>query len=63
MLTLRALWELFRLGWITRFRMSGLYWRWRTGTALGPRGADAVSAAERRRAVLEYGRWVARMRR
>ncbi len=63
MLTLRALYELARLAVITRFRMKGAYWQWRTTTALGPEGLAALPAVERRRAVLEYGKWVARMRR
>ncbi|HYF13554.1 MAG TPA: hypothetical protein VD971_00630 [Phycisphaerales bacterium] len=56
-----GLYELFRLAVLSRFRMRGKYWTWRMHTALGD-GAG-VSPAERRRAILEYGRWVARMRR
>lgn len=63
MLTLRALYELARLAALTRFRLSGPYWQWRTTTALGPKGLDAMPRAERRRAVLDYGKWIARMRR
>lgn len=63
MLTLRALYELARLAVISGFRMSGPYWHWRMTTALGPKGLAAVSPAERRRAVLHYARWIARMRR
>jgi hypothetical protein len=59
---LRPLYELARLAVITRFRFGGPYWSWRTTTALGPKGTDAVPAAERRRAILHYARWVARMR-
>ncbi|MCL4197292.1 MAG: hypothetical protein KJZ69_07340 [Phycisphaerales bacterium] len=36
------------------------YWQWRRETAFGP---FAVTPGQRRRAVLDYGRWVFRMRR
>lgn len=55
-----SLYELARLGVLTRFRFKGAYWRWRLHTAYG-RGYP-----ERRtlvRATIEYGRWVRRMRR
>ncbi|HMN41385.1 MAG TPA: hypothetical protein PKE29_11115 [Phycisphaerales bacterium] len=59
--TLGAVYELARLGMISGFRVRGAYWSWRTSTAFG-RGYP-----EHRReaigAVLEYGRWVHRMRR
>ncbi|MHC4809181.1 MAG: hypothetical protein ACYTEV_02295 [Planctomycetota bacterium] len=61
--TLGGLWELLRLGWITRFRFGGSYWRWRLETAFG---ADPARRPPRRQlihAALEYGRWVHRMRR
>lgn len=61
--TLGGLWELFRLGWITRFRFRGPYWQWRLETALG---RDPESRPPRRQtihAALEYARWVFRMRR
>jgi hypothetical protein len=60
--TLWALYELARLAVITRCRFSGAYWTWRWQTALGP-DASRISRAERWRAILHYGRWVARMRR
>jgi len=59
--TVAGLYELFRLAVLSRFRVRGNYWAWRMHTALGD-GAG-ISRAERRRAILEYGRWVARMRR
>ena len=62
MLTLRAIYELVRLAALTGFRLNGAYWSWRTHTALGPKGRDAVGPAEIRRATLEYGRWIARMK-
>ncbi len=51
---------LFRLGIQTRFRFNGRYWRWRTETAFGNGTPDG---AEKRRAALDYGRWVYRMKR
>lgn len=55
-----ALLELIRLGWVTRFRLGGAYWRWREETAFGrgspPRGARLA-------AVLGYAAWARRMRR
>lgn len=58
-----GLWSLLRLAVITKFRFTGPYWTWRWQTALGPKGKDAVPARERFMAMLEYGRWVAQMRR
>jgi hypothetical protein len=55
-----ALYELARLGVITRFRFRGPYWRWRMETAFG-RGAPA-SKLELIRGVLRYGRWMHEMR-
>lgn len=59
--TLGGLYELLRLGVITRFRFSGPYWHWRLHTAFG-RGYPATRA-QTVRAVLDYGRWVYRARR
>jgi hypothetical protein len=56
-----AVYELARLGILTRFRFRGPYWRWRTHTAFG-RGYPG-SRLELVRAVLAYGRWMRRMRR
>jgi len=58
---LGALYELFRLAAISGFRLRGRYWTWRMHTAFG-RGYPA-SRMETIRSVLEYGRWVRRMRR
>lgn len=59
--TLGGLYELARLGIITRFRFRGAYWSWRLHTAFG-RGYPA-SRSETLAAILAYGRWVYRMRR
>lgn len=58
-----ASWELLRLAWATGFRLRGKYWRWRRETAFGTDAARMPDAAARREAILEYGRWVGRMRR
>jgi hypothetical protein len=58
--TLGGLYELLRLGVLTRFRFSGSYWTWRMHTAFG-RGMPGKR--ETRHAVLDYGRWMHRMRR
>jgi hypothetical protein len=58
--TLAGLYELTRLGLITRFRFRGPYWAWRMHTAFG-RGRPSTIALIR--GVVEYGRWVHRMRR
>jgi hypothetical protein len=56
-----ALFELARLGVLSRFRFRGSYWRWRMHTAFG-RGYPA-SRWELVRSVLAYGRWMHQMRR
>jgi hypothetical protein len=59
-----GLYELLRLGAITRFRFRSPYWRWRLHTAFGgPAPGRPISLAKRVRAVLAYGRWIHRMRR
>jgi len=58
--TIGGLYELVRLGVLTRFDFRGPYWTWRLHTAFGNepvRGAGAV------RSVLRYSRWVYRHRR
>ena len=60
---IRGAWNLFLLGWATGFRLRGRYWSWRMETAFGADRAKWPSAAERRRAALEYGAWVGAMRR
>ncbi|MBY0313845.1 MAG: hypothetical protein K2W85_17405 [Phycisphaerales bacterium] len=59
--TLGGLWELLRLGVVTGFRFNGPYWTWRTQTAFGRGWPD--SRAQRIGAILEYARWIRRMRR
>ena len=59
---LSGAWNLFLLGWKTRFRLRGRYWSWRMETAFGTDPARMPPAAERRRAALAYGAWVGRMR-
>lgn len=58
--TLWGLYELARLGVISRFRFRGPYWSWRWHTAFG-RGTPPRT--EMIRAVLAYARWIHRMRR
>ncbi len=59
--TLGGLYELARLGVISRFRLRGPYWQWRLHTAFG-RGYPA-SRRELVRSIIAYGRWVHRLRR
>ncbi|HLP82720.1 MAG TPA: hypothetical protein VK157_00075 [Phycisphaerales bacterium] len=59
--TLWALYELARLYVITGGKLKGAYWTWRWQTALGDN--HGKSRRELVQAMLEYGRWVARMRR
>jgi hypothetical protein len=57
--TLGGLWQLLRLGFLSKFRFRGPYWKWRNHTAFG-RGVPPKG--ELVRGVLEYGRWMHRMR-
>jgi hypothetical protein len=59
--TIGGLYQLARLGVLSRFRFRGPYWAWRMHTAFG-RGLPA-SRLELVGAVLAYGRWMHRMRR
>jgi hypothetical protein len=59
--TLGGLIELCRLALVSRFRLRSRYWQWRWQTAFG-RGAPATRL-ETVAAVLQYARWVRRMRR
>jgi hypothetical protein len=61
--TLGGLFELARLGVRTRFRLSGPYWRWRRETAFGADPSRRPPWRQQLHAILEYGRWVHRMRR
>jgi hypothetical protein len=58
--TLGGVYELVRLGVISRFHLRGAYWTWRMHTAFG-RGMPG--RRETLASVLEYARWVRRMRR
>ncbi len=57
--TIGGLYQLARLAVVTRFRFKGAYWTWRMQTAFGrgypPRG-------ELIRSILDYGRWMHRMK-
>lgn len=58
--TLGGLYQLARLGVLSRFRFSGAYWTWRMHTAFGqgmPPRPELISS------VLDYARWTHRMRR
>lgn len=59
--TVGGLWQLLRLGVITRFRFRGDYWSWRMATAFG-RGMPETRGGLVQ-SVLEYGRWMHRTRR
>jgi hypothetical protein len=58
---LAGLWQLARLAFISGLRFKGPYWTWRMHTAFG-QGMPATRG-ELYRSILEYGRWMARMRR
>lgn len=53
---------LLHLGFATRFRLRGPYWRWRLETALGADRAAWPSRGERFRSILAYGAWARRIR-
>ncbi len=56
-----AIYQLVRLGVVTRFAFKGDYWQWRLHTAFGrgmPRSRWTLM-----RSVLEYGLWVHQVRR
>lgn len=61
--TIGGVWQLFVLGVKTRFRLRGPYWRWRYDTAFGSDPQRFTTRRERFFAMLEYGRWVHRMKR
>ncbi|HRP63106.1 MAG TPA: hypothetical protein PK400_07435 [Phycisphaerales bacterium] len=61
--TIGGIWELFLLAWKSGFRMRNAYWKWRYETAFGTDPAKMPSAKERRKAILDYGRWVYRTKR
>jgi hypothetical protein len=56
-----AVLALLRLGVATNFNFDGAYWKWRWQTAWG--NGEKPKGREKLRAMMEYARWVARMRR
>lgn len=56
-----GVYQLVRLGVITRFRFKGEYWQWRLHTAFG-RGYPA-NKVELYKSIVEYGVWMHQMRR
>jgi hypothetical protein len=61
--TISGCWCLLSMAVATRFRMRGRYWSWRRETAFGSDRSRWPKAADRRRAIVEYARWAASMRR
>lgn len=61
--TIGGVWELGRLAAASRFRLRGRYWRWRAETAFGSDRSARPPALARLRMMLDYGRWVYRMKR
>ena len=61
--TMGGFWELFKLIITNGFRLRGHYWRWRYETAFGTNPANQPGRFERFRAMIDYGRWVYRMKR
>jgi hypothetical protein len=61
--TLGGVWELTRLAAASRFRLRSRWWRWRNETAFGAEPALRPPLRRRLGAMLDYGRWVYRMRR
>ena len=61
--TLTALWELLLLAAHTGFRLHGPYLNWRRETAFGSDASQQPARGERWHALLDYGRWVHRMKR
>jgi hypothetical protein len=60
--TIGGLWALVILGFRTRFRMRGKYWRWRYETAFGHDPDKYTTRRQRFFAMIEYGKWVHRMK-
>ena len=52
-----------RLGFSTRFRVRGAYWRWRHETAFGNDAARHPGRIETIRLAIDYAAWTTRMRR
>lgn len=60
--TIGGIWELFLLAAKSRFRMRSSYWRWRYETAFGHDPDRHTTRRERLHALIEYGKWVHRMK-
>lgn len=60
--TIGGMWALLMLAARTRFRLRGSYWRWRMETAFGSDRTKWPPRRERFHAILDYARWVHRMR-
>jgi len=61
--TIGGVWQLLLLALKTSCRLRGKYWRWRYETAFGSDPARLPSRSARLGAMLDYGRWVHRMKR
>ena len=57
-----GIWVLIHLGVVSRFKVSGRYWRWRTSTAF-PGGTGGVGRGKLCKLGFEYAQWAWRMRR
>ncbi len=60
--TIGGIRQLVLLGFKTRFRLRGKYWRWRYETAFGSDPDKYTTRRQRFHAMLDYGRWVHRMK-
>ncbi len=61
--TLGGWWQLLCMGLRGGLSRKSAYWRWRQETAFGSDPDAMPSRRERWRAMLDYGRWVHRMKR
>ena len=60
--TLGGIWELLRIAVRSRFRLRSSYWCWRAETAFGTDPARRPPFRARACAILDYARWVHRMK-
>ena len=61
--TLGGLWELAWLALRTGYHPHNAYWKWRNETAFGTEESNTLSRIERWRSILEFGRWLYRIKR
>lgn len=61
--TLGGVWELVVLAWKSRLRLRSPYWKWRSETAFGNDLSKRPPLRERIHTIIEYGKWVHRMKR